>query len=160
MEDDWPLTKLNWLDWPLLAKERPGTFGTAGTSAGSPPSNRKENVALSLALIVFLSKDAVKDAGPAAEANCVDASRVRSASNHAALHEPQSAAGILPAEESEESSADETSAAPCWRHRPLVRGSWSQCTPQVRRLCHYASTNGMASNRVAIALRRGQSETV
>jgi len=35
-----------------------------------------------------------------------------------ALHEPQSAAGILPAEESEESSADETSAAPCWRHRP------------------------------------------
>src|SRR6059036_99434 len=32
-----------------------------------------------------------------------------------AFHEPQSAAGILPAEESEKSSADETSAAPCWR---------------------------------------------
>src|SRR3989442_14491716 len=31
--------------------------------------------------------------------------------------EPQGAAGILPAEESERSSADETSAAPCWRHR-------------------------------------------
>src|SRR2546425_5949124 len=28
----------------------------------------------------------------------------------------QGAAGILPAEESESSSADETSAAPCWRH--------------------------------------------
>jgi hypothetical protein len=69
MEVDWPLTKLNWLDWPLLAMERPGTFGTAGTSAGSPPSNRKDNVALSFALIVFLFNDAVKDAGPAAEAN-------------------------------------------------------------------------------------------
>jgi DNA polymerase III alpha subunit len=34
------------------------------------------------------------------------------------LHEPQGAAGILPAEESERSSADETSAAPCWRHCP------------------------------------------
>src|SRR5437773_10627637 len=33
-----------------------------------------------------------------------------------ALHEPQGAAGILPAEDSERSSADETSAAPCWRH--------------------------------------------
>ncbi len=34
------------------------------------------------------------------------------------LHEPQGAAGILPAEASEQSPADETSAAPCWRHRP------------------------------------------
>src|SRR5437762_12314034 len=32
-----------------------------------------------------------------------------------AFHEPHGAAGILPAEESA-SSADETSAAPCWRH--------------------------------------------
>src|SRR5687768_9333918 len=34
-----------------------------------------------------------------------------------AIHEPQGAAGILPAEESEESSTDETSAVPCWPHR-------------------------------------------
>src|SRR5213075_1397863 len=33
------------------------------------------------------------------------------------LHEPQGAAGILPAEESEKSTAGETPAAPCWRHR-------------------------------------------
>src|SRR5436190_267189 len=32
-----------------------------------------------------------------------------------AFHEPQGAAGILPAEESEQSPADETSAAHCWR---------------------------------------------
>src|SRR5262245_25601697 len=43
------------------------------------------------------------------------------------LHEPQGAAGILPAEEPEKSAADETSAAPCWRHRPARSGSWSQC---------------------------------
>jgi hypothetical protein len=35
-----------------------------------------------------------------------------------AFHEPQGAAGILPAEESEGSSAGETSAAPCLRHLP------------------------------------------
>src|SRR5213079_1965279 len=35
-----------------------------------------------------------------------------------ALHEPQGAAGILPAEQSEKSTADETSAAPCSRHCP------------------------------------------
>jgi hypothetical protein len=35
-----------------------------------------------------------------------------------AFHEPQGAAGILPAGESEKSSADETSAPPCRRHRP------------------------------------------
>src|SRR5881394_2087073 len=34
-----------------------------------------------------------------------------------AFHEPQGAAGILPAEDSEQSPADEKSAAPCWRHR-------------------------------------------
>jgi len=37
------------------------------------------------------------------------------------LHEPQSAAGILPAEESEERSADATSAAHCWRIDDLPR---------------------------------------
>jgi len=36
-----------------------------------------------------------------------------------ALHEPQGTAGILPAEGSENSPADETSAAPCWRHCPI-----------------------------------------
>jgi len=35
-----------------------------------------------------------------------------------AFHESQGSAGILPAEESEKSSADETSAAACWRQRP------------------------------------------
>src|SRR5436190_2311744 len=35
-----------------------------------------------------------------------------------ALYEPQGAAGILPAEASEQSPADETSAAPYGRHRP------------------------------------------
>src|SRR5438477_8634525 len=43
---------------------------------------------------------------------------VHSKKQKGALHEPQGAAGILPAEESQKSSADETSAAPCWRHRP------------------------------------------
>src|SRR5207249_1222539 len=37
---------------------------------------------------------------------------------HFPFHEPQGAAGILPAEESKKSSADETSAAPWWRHGP------------------------------------------
>src|SRR5260370_40515353 len=35
-----------------------------------------------------------------------------------AFHEPQVAAGVLPTEESERSSAGETSAAPCSRHSP------------------------------------------
>lgn len=35
-----------------------------------------------------------------------------------AFHGPHGAAGILPAEESEKSFVEETSAAPCWRHRP------------------------------------------
>src|SRR6266550_8773004 len=35
-----------------------------------------------------------------------------------AFHEPQGAAGILPAAVSGRSPADETSAAPCWRHCP------------------------------------------
>jgi hypothetical protein len=34
-----------------------------------------------------------------------------------AFHGPQGDAGILPAEESEKRPADETSAAPSWRHR-------------------------------------------
>ena len=37
-----------------------------------------------------------------------------------AFHEPQGAAGILPAEGSENSPADETSAAPCSRHCPIL----------------------------------------
>jgi hypothetical protein len=36
-----------------------------------------------------------------------------------AFHEAQGAAGILPAEKSEKSSADETSAAPCLWHGPI-----------------------------------------
>src|SRR5262245_16138618 len=48
-------------------------------------------------------------------------------SRKGAFHEPQGAAGILPAEEPENSSADETSAAPCWRPGPASSGSWSQC---------------------------------
>src|SRR6266516_1349319 len=45
-------------------------------------------------------------------------SLVRPAGRIWTLHEPQSAAGILPAEEPGSRSADETSAAPCWRHYP------------------------------------------
>src|SRR5207247_8078939 len=80
--------KLNWLDWPMLAMERPGTFGAAGTSAGSPPSNFSNNVALSFTLIVLLSNDAVNVAASTGEVNWLTASRVRSATNHEAFHEP------------------------------------------------------------------------
>src|SRR5882724_625373 len=47
-----------------------------------------------------------------------------------AFHEPQGAAGILPAEESGRSSADETSAAPYWRHR-LTRSRFMLLWPAV-----------------------------
>src|SRR5438552_13373211 len=60
--------KLNWLDWPMLAMERPGTFGAAGTSAGNPPSNVSDIVALSFALIVLRSNDAVNVPASAAGA--------------------------------------------------------------------------------------------
>src|SRR5947207_8695645 len=43
---------------------------------------------------------------------------MRAKKRKGALHEPQGAAGILPAEQSEKSTADETSAAPCSRHCP------------------------------------------
>src|SRR5437667_1850060 len=100
----------------MLAMERTGTFGAAGTSAGSPPSNFSNNVALSFTLIVLLSNDAVNVEASTVEVNWLTANRVRSAKHHEAFHEPQGAAGILPAEECERSSADGTSAAPCWRH--------------------------------------------
>ena len=85
----------------MLAMERPGTFGAAGTSAGSPPSNFSNNVALSFTLIVLLSNDAVNVEASTVEVNWLTANRVRSAKHHEAFHEPQGAAGILPAEESE-----------------------------------------------------------
>src|SRR2546425_5141445 len=72
----------------MLAMERPGTLGAAGTSAGSPPSNLSNNVALSFTLIVLLSNDAVNVEATAAGLNWLSASRVRSATNHEAFHEP------------------------------------------------------------------------
>src|SRR5437879_8344004 len=80
--------KLNWLDWPMLAMERPGTSGAAGTSAGGPPSNFSNKVALSFTLIVLLSNDAVNVEASTVEPNSPTASRARSATNHEAFHEP------------------------------------------------------------------------
>src|SRR6266704_3074179 len=73
----------------MLAMERPGTFGAAGTSAGSPPSNLSNNVALSFTLIVLLSNDAVNVEANAAEANWLTAIRASNATNHEAFHEPE-----------------------------------------------------------------------
>src|SRR6266705_4939507 len=73
----------------MLAMERPGTFGAAGTSAGSPPSNFSNNVALSFTLIVLLSNDAVNVEASTVEVNWLTANRVRSAKNHEAFHEPE-----------------------------------------------------------------------
>src|SRR5882724_6940411 len=104
--------KLNWLDCPMLAMERPGTFGAAGTSAGSPPSNLSDNVALSFTLIVLVSNDAVNVEASTVAVNWLTGSRARSATNHEAFHEPQSAAGILPADLPEKSTAGKMPAAP------------------------------------------------
>src|SRR6266568_605923 len=76
------------LDWPMLANERPATFGTAGTSAGRPPSNLSDIVALSFTLIVLRSNDAVNVAAGDVEVNPPTASRVRSVRHHETFHEP------------------------------------------------------------------------
>ena len=52
--------KLNWLDWPMLAMDRPGIPGTDGTSSGVPPSTLSDNVALSPAPMVSRSNAAVR----------------------------------------------------------------------------------------------------
>src|SRR5439155_1543277 len=86
--------KLNWLDWPMLAMVRPGTFGTAGRSAGSPPSNLSDIVALSFRLIVALSNDAVNVAASEVEVNRPTASRVRSARKQLGSRQCEVAADI------------------------------------------------------------------
>src|SRR5947209_2283087 len=52
----------------MLARESPATAGTAGMSAGTPPSNLSDNVALSPTAMVSRSKAAVNVAAGAAEA--------------------------------------------------------------------------------------------
>ena len=80
----------------MLAMERPGTFGAAGTSAGSPPSNFSNNVALSFTPIVLLSNDAVNVEASAVELNWLTVSRIRSATKHEAFHEPTHSRPLSP----------------------------------------------------------------
>src|SRR5262245_62006060 len=82
----------------MLAKGRPGTFGTVGTSAGGPPSNVSDRVALSFTLIVARSSDALNVAANEAGAKPSTPARIKSKSqrrNHpgASWNHPRTAAG-------------------------------------------------------------------
>ena len=55
---------------------------------------------------------------------------MHSRTRNGAFHEPQGAAGILRAVEPKKSSADETSAAPCWQvHGPDARSKGCEYSP-------------------------------